>query len=83
MWSFANKLINFPDSYQLCVQPSITFKYMMHNFTWQNCLFCDEQLRQFVTQFYKTVNVRTFFKIYFIGFLFFTGKDESVYQVIA
>jgi len=37
----------------------------------------------FVTQFYKTVDVRTFFKIHFIGFLFSTGKDESAYQVIA
>jgi len=37
----------------------------------------------FVTQFYKTVDVCTFFKIHFNGFLFSTGKDESAYQVIA
>jgi len=37
----------------------------------------------YVTQFYKTVDIRTFFKIHFIGFLFSTGKDESAYQVIA
>ena len=40
-------------------------------------------LNTFVTQFYKTVNVRKLLKFYFIGFMLSIGTDEWACQVLA
>jgi len=37
----------------------------------------------YMTQFYKTVDVRTFIQIHSIGSLFSIGKDEWIGQVSA